>query len=55
MPNCLIIVLISSFSGPYFPAIGLNRERYWTEYGPEKLQIRTFLTQFRFIARKLRS
>ena len=26
-----------SFSGPYFPAFGLNTERY----GPEKLRIRT--------------
>ena len=36
---------------PYFPALGLNTERYGVfspnagKYGPEKLRIRTFFTQ----------
>ena len=33
--NCVKSVRIRSFSGPYFPAFGLNTEIYsvWTEYG----------------------
>ena len=47
-------VHIRSFSGPYFPAFGLNTERYYyhsifgqnaEKYGPEKLQIRILFTQ----------
>ena len=34
-------VRIRRFSGPYFPAFGLNTGKY----GPEKLRIRTFITQ----------
>ena len=42
--HCVKNVRIRSFPGPYFPAFGLNTERYsmfsriWTEYG-EKLCI----------------
>ena len=47
-------VCIRSFSGPYFPAFGLNTERYEYlsifrpnagKYKPEKLQIRALFTQ----------
>ena len=44
-------VRIWSFSGPYFPAFGLNTERYGAfspnagKYEPEKLQIRTLFSQ----------
>ena len=46
--HCVKSVRIRSFSGPYFPAFGLNTERYQVflcihpnagKYGPEKLQI----------------
>ena len=46
-------VWIRNFSGPYFPAFGLNTERYG-EFGPnagkkgaEKLRIRTLFTQYK--------
>ena len=49
--HCVKRVRIWSFSGTYFPAFGLNQ--YLSvfspnagEYVPEKLQIRTFLTQY---------
>ena len=44
---------IRSYSGPYFPAFGLNTKRYgvslriqseWGKYTPEKLRIRTLFT-----------
>ena len=38
-------VLIWSFFGPYYPAFGLNTEIY----GPDKLRIRTLLTQCVFL------
>ena len=45
-------VCIRSFSSLYFPAFGLNTERYGErkspnagKYGPEKLRIRTLFTQ----------
>ena len=55
---CAESVCIPSFSGPYFPAFGLNTERRDTEYlsefspnaekyRPEKLRIRTLFTQRR--------
>ena len=53
--HCLKSVRIQSFSGPYFPAFGLNTERatpYFFvfspnagKYGPEKLRIRTLFMQ----------
>ena len=49
--HCMKSVRILSFSGAYFPAFGLNTERYRVfsphsgKYGPEKLQIRTLFTQ----------
>ena len=46
---------IRSFSGPYFPAFGLNTEKYGDtfspstrKYGPENLRIPTLFTQCRF-------
>ena len=49
--HCVKSVLIRSFSGSYFPAFGLNTERYFAfslnagKYGPEKLRIQTRFTQ----------
>ena len=52
--HCVKSVGIRSFSGPYFPALGLNTEIYAQisvfrrnagKYGPEKLQIRTLFAQ----------
>ena len=59
--HCMKSVRIQSFCGPYFPAFGLNTERYGEirrdteylpvfilnagKYGPEKLRIRTLFTQ----------
>ena len=45
-------VRIRSFSGPCFPAFGLNTERYEVlslnagKYGREKLRMRTLFTQY---------
>ena len=50
--HCVKCVRVRSFSGTYFPAFGLNTERYSVpylsvfspnagEYGPEKIGIRT--------------
>ena len=46
--HCVKSVRIRSSSGPYFPAFGLNTERYSVagKYGPEKLRIRTLFTQW---------
>ena len=41
-------VRIKSFSGPYFPAFGLNTEIYIFHISPYSVKIRT-LTQFRFV------
>ena len=44
------------FFGLYFPAVGLNTERYSVfsstagKYGPEKLRIRTLFMQYKFSA-----
>ena len=52
--HCVKSVRIRRFCGPYFPAFGLNTERYgYTEYlslnagkyGPEKLLIWKLFTQ----------
>ena len=52
--HCVKSVRIWSFSGPYFPAFGLNTERYGVSFGIQsrsgkiqtrKLLIQTFLTQ----------
>ena len=49
--HCVKSVLIWGFSGPYFPAFGLNTERYCVfspngrKYGSEKLRIQTIFTQ----------
>ena len=52
--RCVKIVRIRSFSGPHFPAFGLNTETYSVnpvfslnvgECGPEKFQIRILFTQ----------
>ena len=44
--HCVKSVYIRNFSGPYFPAFGLNTERPNAgKYGPEKLRIRTLFTQ----------
>ena len=46
-------IRIRSFSGPYFPALGLNAERYSVfspnagKYGPEKLRIWRLFTQWK--------
>ena len=42
-------VRFRSFSGPYFPAFGLNTERYGVKYRPEKLRIQTLFTQYHSI------
>ena len=47
--NCVNSVFVRSFSGPYFPAFGLNWDTKYLsvftpnagKYGPEKLRIRT--------------
>ena len=48
------IVRIWSYSGPYFPTFGLNKERYGVslriksecgKYGPELFRIQTLFTQ----------
>ena len=39
--HCLESACIRSYSGPHFPAFGLNRERYWRD----TLWIRTPFTQ----------
>ena len=53
--QCVKRVHIRSFSGPYFPALRLNTERYSyhsafrpnaEKYGPDKLQIRILFTQW---------
>ena len=56
--HCVKSVRIRSFSGPHFPAFGLNTERYSVspylsvfspnaeKYGSEKLRIRTLFTQW---------
>ena len=41
--HCVRSVPIRIFSGPYFPAFGLNTERY----GTEKIRMRTLFTQWR--------
>ena len=41
-------VRIQSYSGPYFPAFGLNLSVFSSntgKYGPEKLRIQTLFTQ----------
>ena len=52
--HCVKSVRIRTFSGPYFPALALNTERYGEilrispnagKYGQEKLRIRTIFTQ----------
>ena len=44
--RCVKSFCIRRFSGPYFPAFGLNMERQGVEKdGPEKLRIRTLFTQ----------
>ena len=43
--DCMKSVLIWSFFGPYYPAFGLNTGIY----GPDKLRIRTLLTQCVFL------
>ena len=46
-------VRIRSFSGQYFPALGLNTEGYSLsnagKYGPEKLRIQTLFTHYKFL------
>ena len=49
--KCVKIVLIRSYSDPFFPTFGLNAELYGVfsqnagKYGPEKLRMRTLSTQ----------
>ena len=49
--NCVKSVCIRSFSGPFFPAFGLNTPYLFFfspnagKYGPEKLRSRTLFTQ----------
>ena len=52
--HCVKRVRIRSFSGPYFPAFGLNTDRYSDlsvvspntgKYGPENFRTRKFFTQ----------
>ena len=48
--HCVKSVRIRSYSAPYFPALGLNTERYVFspnagKYGPEQLQIQTLFRQ----------
>ena len=49
--HCVKSLHIPSFSGPYFPAFGLNTEYLSAfspnagKYGPEKLRIRILFTQ----------
>ena len=52
--HCVKSDRIRKFSGPYFPAFGLNTEGYFIsplfspnagKYGPEKLQIQILFTQ----------
>ena len=54
LENCVKSARIRSYSGPHFPAFGLNTERYgislhikskWGKYGPEQLRIGTLFTQ----------
>ena len=49
---CVKSVLIRSYSGPHFPACGLNTERYYI-YGPEQLRIRTLFMQCAFLVIKV--
>ena len=53
LSNCVKSICIRNFSGPYFPAFGLNTERYLSvfipnagNYGRKKLRIRTLFMQF---------
>ena len=57
--HCVKSVHIRSFSGPYFPAFGLNKQRskYLSvfnpnagKYVPKKLQIRTLLRSVKFFS-----
>ena len=49
--NCVEIVLIRSYSDPFFPKFGLNAKLYGVfsqnagKYGPEKLRMRTLFMQ----------
>ena len=58
--HCVKSAKYGVFSGPYFPAFGLNTERYGVspylsvfspnagKYGPEKIRIWTLFTQWMF-------
>ena len=54
--HCLKSKRIRSFPGLYFPAFGLNNERYGIirtnagKYGPEKLRIWTLFMQRTFVS-----
>ena len=51
--HCVKSVRIGSYSGPYFPAFGLNLSVFSPntgKYGPEKLQIRILFTQCRLVS-----
>ena len=49
--HCVRSIHIRSYSGPYFPAFGLNTEYLSVfspnaeKYGPEKLRMQTIFTQ----------
>ena len=47
--NIVFSIYSPWFSGPYYPAFGLNTERYWPEYGPEKLRIWTIFTKCKLL------
>ena len=65
--HCVKSVQIRSFSGPYFPAFGLNTETYALyrislriqsecgKCGPEKVRIWTLFTQWKYFSQVINS